>query len=221
MKNIPLILYIVIGAANVLGHLLDAPDMVRYSKPMLMPALIFFIYHQSSGYVTKRTILVVLALIFSWLGDMALMKDGEEIYFLLGLGAFLLAQLTYTYIYYNSTFQKPEFQLMPLLPILTFTIFLLAFVLRGAPTEMQIPIVVYALCLTAMASMARLRLGLTSNMSFQWVMTGSMLFVISDSAIAVDKFYPQFQIPYPEVVIMTTYIAAQLLIVIGLSKHPE
>ena len=203
----------------MLGHLLDAPDMVRYSKPMLMPALIFFIYHQSKGYVTKRTILVVLALIFSWLGDLALMKDGEDLYFMLGLGAFMLAQLTYTYVYYKSAFQKPEFQLMPLLPILTFTIFLLAYVLRGAPADMLIPIVVYAICLTAMASMARLRMGLTSNFSFQWVMIGSLLFVISDSAIAIDKFYRP--IPYDSVVIMSTYIAAQVLIVIGISKHPE
>jgi len=219
MKNIPLIAYIVIGAINVLGHLLDQPDMVRYSKPMLMPALIFFIYHQAQGHVTKRTMLVVLALIFSWMGDLALMKDGENLYFMLGLGAFMLAQMTYTFIYYKSTFQKPEFQLMPLLPILTFTIFLLAFVLRNAPTEMQIPIVVYAVCITAMASMARLRMGLTSNFSFNWVMMGSLLFVISDSAIAVDKWY--LPIPYDEVVIMSTYIAAQLLIVMGLSKHPE
>ena len=219
MKNVPLVLYIIIGAVNVIGHLLDAPDMVRYSKPMLMPTLIFFIYHHSQGHVTKRIMLVLLALIFSWLGDLALMKDGEEMYFLLGLGSFMLAQLTYTYIYFNSTFQKPEFQLTPLLPILTFTIFLLAFVLKNAPTAMQIPIAVYAVCITAMASMARLRMGLTSNHSFQWVMLGSLLFVISDSAIAVDKFYQP--IPYDEVVIMSTYIAAQVLIVIGILKHPE
>ena len=219
MKNIPLILYIVIGAINVLGHLFDQPDMVRFSKPMLMPALIFFIYHQARGHVTKLTMLVVLALIFSWLGDLALMKDRDGLYFLLGLGAFLLAQLTYTYVYYKSTFEKPQFQLMPLLPILTFTIFLLAFVVRNAPTDMQIPIVVYAICITAMASMARLRMGLTSNFSFQWVMMGSLLFVISDSAIAIDKFYRP--IPYDSVVIMSTYIAAQVIIVIGISKHPE
>ncbi len=219
MKNIPLILYIVLGAINVLGHLFEAPDMIRYSKPMLMPALMFFIYHQARGYVTKRTILLVLALIFSWLGDMALMRESEELYFLLGLGAFLLAQLTYTYIYFNASFQKPEFRLMPLLPILTFMIFLMAFVLRDAPDSLQIPIVIYAVCITAMASMARLREGLTSNFSFQWVMIGSFLFVISDSAIAIDMFYRP--LPFDEVIIMSTYITAQLLIVIGVSKHPE
>ena len=203
----------------MIGHLLDVPDMIRYSKPMLMPTLMFFIYHHSQGHVTKRTILLVLALIFSWLGDLALMNDGEEMYFLLGLGAFVLAQLTYTFIYFKSTFQKPEFQLMPLLPILTFTIFLLAFLLKNAPSAMQIPIVVYAVCITAMAGMARLRMGLTSNLSFQWVLMGSFLFVISDSAIAIDKFYRP--VPYDSVVIMSTYIAAQVLIVMGILKHPE
>ena len=219
MKNIPLILYIVIGAINILGHLLDESGMIRFSKPMLMPLLIFFIYHQARGHVTKQTIMVVLALIFSWLGDLALMQEGEEMYFLLGLGAFLFAQLTYTYIYYTSTFQKPEFRLMPLLPILTFTIFLLAFLIPRTRTDFKIPIVIYAICITAMASMARLRLGLTSNVSFQWVMMGSLLFVVSDSDLAIDKFFRP--IPYDSVLIMSTYIAAQALIVIGLSKHPE
>jgi len=109
--------------------------------------------------------------------------------------------------------------LMPLLPILTFTIFLLAFLIPRTPTDFKIPIIIYAICITAMASMARLRLGLTSNVSFQWVMMGSLLFVVSDSALAIDKFFRP--IPYDSVLIMSTYIAAQALIVIGLSKHPE
>jgi uncharacterized membrane protein YhhN len=218
MKKIPLIIYIVIGIVNVLGHYLGEPGMVKFSKPMLMPALLFFVYHQASGKVTMRILLLCVALIFSWLGDLALMQK-EEMYFLLGLGSFLITQVTYTYIYFKSTFEKPELRLMPLLPILTFTIFLLFILVPIVPDNMQIPIVVYGLSLTAMASMARLRGGLTSDNSFQWVMMGSLLFVVSDSAIAIDKFYQP--IPYDSVVIMGTYIIAQLLIVRGVLDHQE
>ena len=218
MKRVPLIVYLVIGAINVLGHLLDQPEMVKFSKPMLMPALIFFLYQHAAGRVTKTMLFVVIALIFSWLGDIALMQT-EEMYFLLGLGSFLIAQVTYTYIYYRSTFQRPTFELMPLLPILTFTIFLLAFLLKNAPSDFHIPIGAYALCITAMACMARLRSGLTSNDSYQWVMMGSVLFVASDSMIAIDKFMRP--IPYDGPLIMGTYIAAQLFIVMGILDHPE
>jgi uncharacterized membrane protein YhhN len=218
MKNIPLIIYIFIGIVNVLGHYLEVPSMVKFSKPMLMPALIFFVYYQASGRVTLRILLLCVALIFAWLGDLALMQV-ESIYFLLGLGSFLITQVLYTYIFYKSTFEKPEFRLMPLLPILTFTIFLLAILSQSVPDDMLIPIIVYALCITAMACMARLRGDLTSNNSFQWVMMGSLLFVVSDSAIAIDKFYQP--IPYDAVLIMGTYIFAQLLIVKGVLDHPE
>ena len=220
MKNLPVIIYLVIGAVNVLGYVFDQPDMVKYSKPMLMPALVALVYLHANGHVTLRILLTVAALILSWAGDLLLMQAGEK-YFLMGLSSFLTAHLMYTYIYIKSCFQKPEFKLMPLLPILTFAIFLMAYLLRSVPDGMQIPIGVYAVAITAMACMSRLREGLTSHQSFQWVMTGSMLFVISDAAIGVNRFMPSFQIPYPDVIIMATYIAGQLFIVLGLLAHPE
>ncbi len=218
MKNLPLLLYAIIGAANIIGHALGIDDMVKFSKPMLMPALIWLVYRHANGNVPLKTIMLVVALVFSWLGDMALMQEGE-LYFMLGLGGFLLAQITYMYIFLKASFEKPEFRLMPLLPILTYTIFLLAYLVPALPGNLQIPVVVYALCLTGMACMARLRFGLTSNQSYQWVVMGSLLFVVSDSAIAIDKFYRP--IPYDDVVIMSTYIGAQLLIVLGILRHPD
>lgn len=218
MKNIPLILYVIIGAANVLGHLLEEPGLVKFSKPMLMPALIFLVYRHANGTVTLRILLLCVALIFCWGGDMALMQTGDN-YFLMGLGSFLVAQVLYTFIYYKSTFDQMEFRLNPLLPILTFTIFLLVYLVPALPGDLKIPVIIYALCITAMACMARLRSGLTSEQSFNWVMMGSLLFVVSDSAIAIDKFYRP--IPYDNVVIMATYIFGQLLIVRGLLVHPE
>lgn len=220
MKNTPVIVYLIIGAVNVLGHVLNQPDLIKFSKPMLMPALIVLVYMRANGHVTLRILLLGVALVFSWGGDLALMRE-EEKYFLLGLGSFLAAHVLYTFIYIKSCFQRPEFKLMPLLPILTFTIFLMAYLLRAVPQGMQLPIGAYALVITAMACMSRLREGLTSHQSFQWVMTGSLLFVVSDSAIAINKYLPAFQIPYPDVVIMGTYIAGQIFIVLGVLAHPE
>jgi uncharacterized membrane protein YhhN len=218
MKNIPIILYIVIGLLNVLGHYLNEPDLVRFTKPMLMPALLFYIYYTASGHVTLRVLLLCIAVVFSFLGDLALMKDTET-FFLLGLTGFLLAQLTYTYLYYKSTFAKPAFRLMPLLPILTFTVFFLIILYPNVPGDMRIPIFVYALCITAMACMSRLRSGLTSENSYQWVMMGSLLFVVSDALIAYDKYYRSLS--YDQELITATYIGAQRFIAMGILDHPE
>ena len=218
MKHIPLIVYILIGILNVLGHFLNEPVMVKFSKPMLMPALIFFVYLHAKGYVTLRILLLCVALIFCWGGDLAFTQNGGT-YFLIGLGSFLIGHLLYSYIYVKSSFEKPEFRLTPLLPILTFGIFLLVFLVPAVPTKMQIPVVVCALVIVTMACLSRLREGLTSTQSFQWVMTGSLLFVASDAAIGIDKFYRP--IPYDSVVIMSTYIVGQLLIVRGILAHPE
>lgn len=220
MKNFPVIVYAIVGAANVLGLLLDQPDITRFTKPMLMPALIFLVYQHANGHVTMRILLLGVALLFSWGGDIALMQK-DEMYFLLGLGAFMITHVLYIVIYLKSSFQRPEFRLMPLLPILTFLIFLMAYLLRAVPTHLIAPIAVYGVVITTMASLARLREGLTSNRSFQWVMMGSFLFVVSDSIIAIDKFLSGFQIPYPDVLVMTTYIFGQLMIVLGVLDHPE
>lgn len=218
MKKFPIILYALIGVINILGHLLENSEMVKFTKPMLMPALIFLVYLHANGKVTLRILLLCVALIFCWGGDLALMQEGSN-YFLMGLGSFLIGHLVYIYVYLKSSFQRPEFRLMPLLPILTFTIFLLAFVIPSVPADMKIPVWIYALVITAMACMSRLREGLTSIQSFQWVMMGSLLFVVSDSAIAIDKFHRP--LPYDDVIIMSTYIAGQLLIVLGVLDHPE
>ena len=220
MKNIPIVVYLIIGTANILGYALNMPDLVKFSKPMLMPALIILIYFRVNGRVTLRILLTAIALIFSWVGDLALMQNSET-YFLVGLGAFLITHLLYTYVYIKSCFEKPEFRLIPLLPILTFAIFLLVFLLKAVPTTIQIPVAIYALAITAMASMSRLREDLTSHQSFQWVMTGSLLFVVSDAVIGIDKYLPSFQIPTPDIIIMGTYISGQIFIVLGLLAHPE
>jgi uncharacterized membrane protein YhhN len=62
--------------------------------------------------------------------------------------------------------------------------------------------------------MALNRKGRVNKRSFQLVFIGSLLFVISDSMIAVDKFYGE--IPQAGFWIMLTYISAQYLIMRGL-----
>ena len=81
----------------------------------------------------------------------------------------------------------------------------------------MIPVLAYAMVLLAMALWAHKRRGATSARSFMLVSSGAILFVISDGVIAVNKF--AFEVPGERILVMSTYIAAQYLIIRGLLEH--
>ena len=67
--------------------------------------------------------------------------------------------------------------------------------------------------------MALNRYKVVSSLSFLMVFCGSILFVISDSLMALDKFL--IPIPNDRLFVMSTYIAAQFLIMKGILKQFE
>lgn len=82
---------------------------------------------------------------------------------------------------------------------------------------MRIPVIIYTVIILIMLSGAINRMEKVNKSSFYLVLTGAILFVISDSAIAVNKF--SFAFAYSSIIIMSTYAAAQLLIVLGYVKQ--
>ena len=77
--------------------------------------------------------------------------------------------------------------------------------------------VLYALTLLTMGIWAHKRRGATSSASFLMVSAGALLFVLSDSMIAINKF--TIEVPAERLLVMSTYIIAQYLIIQGLLKH--
>jgi len=75
------------------------------------------------------------------------------------------------------------------------------------------------LTLFGMSLMALNRFKTVTLPSFSFVFVGSVLFIISDSIIAIDKFL--VQIPHDRFFVMSTYISAQFLIMTGLLKQFE
>lgn len=83
--------------------------------------------------------------------------------------------------------------------------------------EMKIPVMVYASVIVVMTITALLRYGYTSIQSFSLVFGGAIMFMISDSLLAVNKFLNPFA--YAGFWIMATYCLAQFLIVKGIINH--
>jgi uncharacterized membrane protein YhhN len=85
--------------------------------------------------------------------------------------------------------------------------------LYGDLAEMKLPVIIYAIVILTMLSGAINRSEKVNQHSYWLVLAGAILFVISDSAIAVNKFSLPFE--SSGIVIMSTYILAQYLIVTG------
>jgi uncharacterized membrane protein YhhN len=151
---------------------------------------------------------MLVSLIFSCLGDTFLMFQGKNPqFFLLGLGSFLIAQIAYTTVFRKS--RKTE--VVKSLPFAIYTAFLLFFLWNKIPSAFLGAIIVYSFAIMMMGIGAVERQ--TNSKSYQFVLFGAIIFIASDSLIAINKF--AFSIPMAGVWIMATYIVAQYLIVEG------
>lgn len=216
------LLFAVIVMVELTGRFVDNIHLEYPVKPLIMIwiAAYFLLSRKKKSF----TLPVLFAFFFSWLGDNFLMFSGKsELFFFAGVGGFFLAQLSYIYIF--STFRevpgKGLLQRRPLLvlPFMAYLAGIYALLYPGLEGLMKPVILIYALSLIGMSIMALNRKGRVSLSSYRLVFSGSMLFLISDSLIALDKFYMEFTLA--GFWIMITYISAQYLIMRGLILEEE
>ncbi len=187
-------------------------------KPLLMISLGFYFFKASILRGARQNQFVMAAIVFSLIGDIFLMPEG---YFIQGLGAFLVAHVFYILAFKSEAsrfFSKKEL-LLPAVLVVIYGAILLGIVLPNVSSALKIPIIVYSLTILTMLLMALHRFGNVNAESFQYVMIGASLFVISDSLIAISKFVTQF--PFSGILIMATYGIGQYLIIEGFLKNNQ
>ena len=219
-KNTSLLMHLIFTTIVIIeltGRLLDYIQMEYAVKPLIMIWIAVYFLHNKQK--TAFTVPVLIAFFFSWLGDNFLMFSGSnELFFFAGVGAFFFAQVTYIFIYsnYSESRGKGYVQKNPWISIffLAYIAGMLILLFPGMEGMMKPIIAVYALSLIAMSMMALNRSGRVGDSSFKLVFVGSLLFLLSDSMIAFNKFHSA--IPLAGFLIMLTYISAQYLIMRGL-----
>ncbi|MGW8317217.1 MAG: lysoplasmalogenase [Bacteroidales bacterium] len=211
------LLLLVIVVIELCGRISGNIRMEYPVKPLIMIWMsAYFLLHRRKPELTRP---VLLAFFFSWLGDILLMfSDRDERFFFAGVGGFFLAQLSYIIIFtrYSESGGKGYLQKNLIVGFLFLGYVAGIFYLLNPGLEgvMKPVLLIYALSLIGMSMMALNRKGRVNRTSFLLVFIGSVLFVLSDSMIALDKFYRD--IPLAGFWIMLTYIAAQYLILRGL-----
>lgn len=150
----------------------------------------------------------LLAMLGSAAGDIFLDFD-RQLYLRQALASFLLTQIAYIVIF---TRLRQRHLLSPaallastLLPVAGSALLLWQFYPNTG--AMWWPVVVYVLCLTAMAILA-LQTGQ------RWLALGGALFMTADALIGVNRFWLAFDYSTP--LIVSIYMTAQLLIGYGL-----
>lgn len=194
-------------------------------KPLIMISLGGHFLVNSASIDSKIRIFAVWAILFSLFGDVFLMFTGNgPNFFILGLGSFLISQIGYIFLFWqlNKTEGlQPFFKTKPFWLLLYIVYGGVIYVLLFPRLDpvLKIAVFVYMSALLGMSVMALNRKGVQPTVSFNLVFAGSLLFMVSDTLIALNKFYTP--IPADRFWVMSTYMAAQFLIVTGILKQLE
>ncbi|WP_296312833.1 lysoplasmalogenase [Winogradskyella sp. UBA3174] len=210
------ILFFIIVLIEILTGSTETLKTAHYiAKPAIVISLIFLFINRSKSLSKPIKNLTISALVFSLIGDVLLLfVDKSEHFFTIGLIAFLLAHVMYIILFLKHR-NKENSPYGFIILILVYGASLFYFLKDGLGT-MLIPVAVYMIVILTMATTAYLRKNNVNIVSYGLVFLGALLFMASDSILALNKF--NHTIPWSNISIIVTYALAQYLIIIGILK---
>jgi uncharacterized membrane protein YhhN len=214
LKQYGFVVYLVIVVLHLGAILIVNEDLRFITKLLLMPWLAIAVYTGSpSG---KDRALILLAILFSFAGDSFLLFDYKNpLYFIFGLVSFLITHILYIIYFIGIKPLRPSIlQKHPwIILFITGYGFSLVYFLFPKLGNLKTPVIVYAIIICTML-LCSIHIFKRVNKNAGWLFIGgALLFVISDSLLAVAKFKSPFG--YASFLIMLTYCAAQYFIAKG------
>lgn len=185
---------------------LDLPALEWLFKPATTMLVLAYAWQRGRRTPLLRT-WVLVGLSLSLVGDVALMWPQQG--FLPGLVSFLLAHLAYLWAFTRVRRFAGWWLPFALYALLAGVI--LAALWRGVPGSLRGPVLVYVVCLAAMAAQAatvwHAQRGSDGAARGLRLALGGALFVASDALLATNRFAQA--LPLPGLWILSTYWAAQ------------
>jgi uncharacterized membrane protein YhhN len=199
-----LVLLVILSASiHIRAEYRGRPLHVYIFKPLTMVfILLIAILGQATPLFYKYTI--IAGLIFSVAGDVFLMLPSDR--FVTGLVAFLIAHLCYI-VAFASEMGAPIW--WPLIPLVTYGVVVYIF-LAPSLGKLRIPVLIYVVVILVMAWSAWERWGQTGGRGALLAFVGAVLFVISDTILAINRFRWSFKPAHA--LNLIAYFAAQCLI---------
>lgn len=185
-----------------------------FSKPFLLSSLALAFTGMQKKWTPFAQYLTA-GFAFSWIGDVLLMLEptkGEQ-FFVFGLLGFLIAHIFYIFAFYTHAYTKEKHYVLKspaaLIPFILFYLSIITWLWNDLGA-MKIPVGVYSGIITTMGIFALNLRAVLPKRIFGVLITGVVLFILSDTMIAIGKF--KFPLPYAHLSIMGTYILAQAAI---------
>jgi uncharacterized membrane protein YhhN len=219
-RNVFIVPYVITAIVNLVGVACGIAILSDISKPLIVPFLGGYYMAGKNIYRSKP---LLVALMACWIGDVALMLVGLNAnWFLVGLASFLVGHIFYIITYRQHRSEAVENGLLTVQKIRASIPVVLAgtglvVILYPHLDGLQFPVMIYATAIIIMVMNAIFRFGRTNARSFWLTLSGSIIFMVSDAILAINKFMGE--IDGAGVIIMLTYIVAQFLIVEGLRRH--
>lgn len=212
-------IYFLAGVLFMISFYSDTFLSPLFLKASLMPIILIMLILNLNISENRFHVMMAAAFVFSCAGDVFLQLNspGADL-FISGLVSFLLAQLMYMVVFFKmpgkNNFLIHRWYLI--IPVAVYGVLLISFLYNDLG-EMKMPVIIYASVILLMLSAAINRFFKTDRSSYFLVLSGAVLFVLSDSIIAVDKFSRHFE--SSTIIIMSAYIIAQFLIAAGYIKQ--
>ena len=186
------------------------------SKPMIVLSLMLLICVTTKlkGRFHKR---IFAGLVFALAGDILMMQVTTDlVYFNYGLAAFLICHFCYISAFYLDFRSAPELDkkgaklAIALCALCSIGFY---FYIRPHLGPMRLQVLTYTIVISLMLMMAAFRNRRVNRSSFLLIMTGAILFYLSDALLAFNQFVQRFD--HAALLVIATYMAAQYLIVMG------
>ena len=213
MKGVFLVLFTAVTAVHLCASARRNTKLRNATKPFILLSLLGFYCFAARD----LSAVVILALLFSWLGDVLLIPKGTK-WFAAGGVAFMVSHAFFIAAYREGLVFAALPPALVLLPILFFTsaaALLFAGLKPYLPGELLWPILLYLLINGAMNCFAVFRCVSLGTLAGFSTAAGAALFFLSDSLLFFIRFKKsrQLRTHFP---VMLCYSLGELLIVWGL-----
>lgn len=213
MNYIVLVAFFIVTGIHLYASLKKDKSLRAKTKPFILLTLLAF-YCLSADPVVWT---VILALIFSWIGDVLLIPPGVK-WFTIGGISFMVSHFFFILSYAALTdFGKVSTVAMIVLPVLFLisTAIIFKYLRPHLPKALFYPMLLYLLINGGMNCFAWFRSMSTVGPAAVITAIGALLFYVSDTSLFFVRFNKESRLK-THFLVMLTYSIGEFLIVLGL-----
>lgn len=187
------------------GEYQGPPALVYITKPLTMACILSIAFQGAVATGSRYGTLIVAGIVLSMVGDILLMLPSDK--FVEGLVAFLLAHMLYVTAFVYEIGWRGSFRRAILFALYGILVGILLWTHLG---ELWLPVAIYIVVILLMGWRAWERSAATGSRGARWAFWGALLFILSDTILALNKFRQPFLLA--RALNLSTYFLAQWLI---------